>query len=432
MWHIFVVRLRYRMVFRKVAMFGLAAASFLAAEPSTTKTQVTFTKDVAPILQKKCQACHRPGEAAPMSLLTYEQTRPWAKAIKQAVLQRRMPPWHADPHYGSFRNDRSMTQQEIDTVAAWADNGAVQGALADLPPAVKFVDGWSIGQPDVEFAMKEPFQVPAEGIMDYKHFVVPTGFTEDKWVQLAEIRPGNRSAVHHVIAFVRPPASKPGSGPVEYLAGYAPGAVPVLLEPGRAKLIPAGSNIIFELHYTPNGKSVADQTRVGLIFAKEPPTERVFTVVLNAYRFAIPPGDANHKVETYLEFGMDVKVLSLMPHMHLRGKDYTIDLISPEGKSERLLNVPNYSFMWQTMYYPKTEIPAPKGSKIQVVAHFDNSANNPYNPNANETVRWGEQSFHEMLGEITDVAVPVGTDVRKIVSYQEKKPAGWTKQAKVD
>jgi len=415
---------------KNIVLIGLAAAALHAGETSGSKAPVTFNKNVAPLLQKNCQSCHRPGEAAPMSLLTYEQARPWAKAIKQAVLQRRMPPWHADPHYGNFRNDRSLTQKEIDTVIAWVDGGAVQGDPKDLPAPVAFVDGWTIGKPDIEFAMPEPFQVPAEGIMDYKHFTVKTGFTEDKWVQLAEIRPGNRAIVHHVIAFVRPPNLT--ANPVEYLAGYAPGSVPVQLEPGRAKLIPAGSDIVFELHYTPNGKSIPDQTRVGLIFAKEPPKERAFTVVLNGYKFAIPPGDANHKVETDLEFGMDVKLLSLMPHMHLRGKDYAIDLISPDGKSERLLNVPNYSFAWQTMYYPRTEISAPKGSKIHVVAHYDNSANNPFNPNPNETVRWGEQSFHEMLGEITDVAVPVGTDVRKIVKWQEQKPKDWTKKAKVD
>jgi len=418
------------MVSRFISVIALTAGAMFAAENTSGAKSPTFAKDVAPLLQAKCQSCHRPGEAAPMSFLTYEQTRPWAKAIKQAVLQRKMPPWHADPHYGNFRNDRSLTQREIDTIASWVDAGAALGDPKDMPPPVAFVDGWTIGKPDVEFAMPEPFNVPAEGIMDYKHFTVKTGFTEDKWVQLAEVRPGNRAIVHHVIAFTRPPNLM--KNPVEYLAGYAPGSVPVQLEPGRAKLVPAGSDIVFELHYTPNGKAFADQTRIGLIFAKEPPKERAFTVVLNGYKFAIPPGDANHKVETDLEFGMDVKLLSLMPHMHLRGKDYAIDLISPEGKAERLLNVPNYSFAWQTMYYPKNEIAVSKGSRIHVIAHYDNSANNKFNPNPNETVRWGEQSFHEMLGEITDVAVPVGTDVRKIVAAQEKKPANWTKQAKVE
>ncbi|MBZ5611131.1 MAG: cytochrome c [Acidobacteriia bacterium] len=406
----------------------MAGAALLSAA-TTSRPPVTFSKDVAPILQKNCQTCHRPGEAAPMALLTYAQARPWAKAIRQAVLKRSMPPWHADPHYGKFRNDRSLSQDEIDKVVAWVDSGAPEGDPKDLPAPAQFEEGWRIGKPDVEIAMAQPFHVQATGVMDYEHFVVPTHFTEDRWVQVAEIRPGNRAIVHHVIAFVQPPGSNPSHEPVEYLAGYAPGAVPLELEPGRAKLVSAGSNIVFELHYTPNGTAGTDQTKIGLIFAKEPPKERVYTVVLNAYHFAIPPGDPDYKVETDLVFGADVKILSLMPHMHFRGKDYDISLISPEGRSEKLLSVPHFSFAWQTMYYPTDDITAPKGSKIHCSGHFDNSVNNIYNPNPAETVRWGEQTFHEMFGEITDVAVPVGTDVRKIVAWQEAKPANWTKKA---
>ncbi len=405
---------------------GFAAMASVYAGATSSPSPVTFSKDVAPILQKNCQTCHRPGEAAPMSLLTYEQARPWAKAIRQAVVKRTMPPWHADPQYGKFRNDRSLSQGEIDKLVAWVDAGAPQGDPKDLPPPVHFEEGWRIGKPDLEISMAQPFQVQATGVMDYQHFVVPTHFTEDRWVQVAEIRPGNRAVVHHVIAFVQPPGSKE---PVEYLAGYAPGAVPVELDPGRAKLVSAGSNIVFELHYTPNGTATTDQTKIGLIFAKEPPKQRVYTVVLNAYRFAIPPGDPNYKVETDLIFGTDVQILSLMPHMHFRGKDYDISLISPDGSSEKLLSVPHFSFAWQTMYYPAADIPAPKGSKIHCSGHYDNSVNNVYNPNPRETVRWGEQTFHEMFGEITDVAVPVGTDVRKIVAWQEAKPANWTKKA---
>ncbi len=410
----------------RLVLLGIAAATLLCAATTSDRQPVTFSKDVAPILQKNCQTCHRPGEAAPMSLLTYEQARPWAKAIRQAVLRRSMPPWHADPRYGTWRNDRSLSQSEIDKLVAWVDSGAPRGDPKDLPPPVHFEEGWRIGKPDVEIEMAKPFQVPATGVMDYQHFVVPTHFTEDRWVQVAEIRPGNRAIVHHVIAFVQSPGLKE---PVEYLAGYAPGAVPLELEPGRAKLVSAGSNIVFELHYTPNGTAGTDQTKLGLIFAKEPPKERVYTVVLNAYHFAIPPGDANYPVETDLVFGADVKILSLMPHMHFRGKDYDISLISPDGRSGKLLSVPHFDFSWQTMYYPTEEIAASKGSKLHCEGHYDNSVNNPFNPNPNETVRWGEQTFHEMFGEITDVAVPVGTDVRKVVAWQEEKPKNWTKKA---
>jgi hypothetical protein len=413
---------------RRVIVLGVLASGASMAG-STGGQRVTFTKDVAPILQKNCQVCHRAGEAAPMSLMTYEETRPWAKSIRENVLKRRMPPWHADPHYGKFRNDRSLSQQEIDTVVAWVDTGAQRGDAKDLPPPAQFVDGWRIGKPDLEISMLEPFSVPATGVMDYKHFLVPTHFTEDRWVQVAEIRPGNRAVVHHVIAFVIAHGANTKQQPVEYLAGYAPGAVPLEMEPGRAKLITAGSDIMFELHYTPNGTPGTDLTKIGLIFSKEPPKERVVTVVLNAYKFAIPPGDPSHEVATDLVFGTDVKLLSLMPHMHFRGKDFAISLVSPEGKSETLLNVPNYSFAWQTMYYPKDDIAAPKGSKIHIVGHYDNSVNNKYNPDPTATVGWGEQTFNEMLGEITDVAVPVGTDVKTIVAWQEKKPVELMKKA---
>jgi hypothetical protein len=338
-----------------------------------------------------------------------------------------MPPWHADPQFGKFRNDRSLSQQQIDTLVAWVDAGSPPGDPKDLATPAEFVDGWRIGKPDVEIALPEPKQIPATGVLDYKYATATTHFSEDKWVQMAEIRPGNRALVHHVIAFVRAGPGKAKDQPVEYLAGYAPGSVPLELEAGRAKLIPAGSDIVFQLHYTTNGTAGTDQTKIGLIFAKEPPTERVFTVVLNAYRFAIPPGAPNYPVETDLVFGMDVKLLSLMPHMHFRGKDFEVSLVSPDGHGETLLNVPHYSFAWQTMYYPKNEIPAPKGSKIHIIGHYDNSVNNKFNPDPTAEVHWGEQTFNEMLGEITDVAVPVGTDVRQIVAWQEKQPTESTK-----
>jgi hypothetical protein len=412
-------------------LFGFVATVGVlsGATTATPAPSMTFTKDVAPILQRNCQTCHRPGEVAPMSFLTYEQVRPWAKAIRVAVLKRNMPPWHADPHYGTFRNDRSLSQAEIDTIVAWVNGGAPQGDPNDLPPPAKFEDGWRIGKPDVEISMEKPFPIPASGVMDYQHFTVPTHFTEDRWVQMAEIRPGNRAVVHHVIAFVVPPKSNPNHDPVECLSGFAPGAVPFEVEPGRAKLIPAGSDIFFELHYTPNGTATTDQTKVGLIFSKEPPKERVYSIILNAYHFAVPPGDGNYPVETDLEFGTDVKLLSMMPHMHFRGKDFEMSLITPDGQSQKLISVPHYNFAWQTMYYLKEEIPVPKGSKIHLTGHFDNSANNIYNPNPAETVRWGEQTFHEMFGDFTELAVPVGTDVRKIVAWQEPKPAKWGKKA---
>jgi hypothetical protein len=412
----------------------------LPAISATTPNTVTFTKNVAVILQKNCQGCHRPGEPAPMPLLTYRQARPWAKAIKEAVLLKKMPPWFADPHYGEFRNDRSLSKADIDTLAAWADAGAPEGDPKELPPPVAFIDGWNIGKPDVEFQMPNGFSVPASGAIDYQYVVVPTNFTADRWVQMAEIRPGSRAVVHHVIAFVRSPESKwmrdakPGipfvpqkrvkgerdeTFDAEFLVGYAPGTMPEMLEPGRAKLIRAGSDIVFQLHYTANGQPASDQSKVGMIFAKEPPKERVMTLVASNDTFTIPPGAPDHRVDADFEFGTGVKLIAMFPHMHLRGKDFEFRAVYPDGATRKLLSVPRYSFSWQLSYYPVRDIVLPKGARIECTAHFDNSLNNPVNPDATKDVSWGDQSWEEMMIGFLDVAFDAGMDVKKL--FPEKK-----------
>ena len=254
----------------------------------------TFYKDVLPILQNHCQTCHRPGEAAPMSLLTYKDARPWAKAMREAVLLKKMPPWYADPHYGKFHNDRSLPQRDIDTLVAWAESGAAEGDAKDAPPPAEFPEGWSAGTPDLVLEMPEEFHIPASGTIPYQHFVIPTHFTEAKWVRIAELRPGNRALVHHALIFVRPPGSrymadaKPGEAFVpkqdwrvgrtpydEFLDIYVPGVTPQVLPPNEAKLIQPGSDLIFQVHYTANGKPGVDRSKIGLTFAKEPPRNRV-------------------------------------------------------------------------------------------------------------------------------------------------------------
>ena len=259
----------------------------------------TFYKDVVPVLQNRCQECHRAGEVAPMSLMSYSEVRPWAKAIKEAVLTKKMPPWFADPHFGTFSNNRSLSQSEIDTMAAWVDEGAPEGNPKDAPKPREFTEGWRIGQPDIVFQMPEAVNVPSAGVVDYVYVVIPTGFTEDKWVQFAEARPDARSAIHHIIAFVRPPGSrwmkdaKPGvpfsqrseyqtlnparledNLPGELLVAYAPGLPPTQCKQGEAKLVKAGSDIVLQLHYTPNGKATTDRSKVGLTFAKGPVEDR--------------------------------------------------------------------------------------------------------------------------------------------------------------
>jgi len=411
-----------------------------ASAAATNPAAVTFTKDVAPVLQKNCQGCHRPGEAAPFSLLTYEQARPWAKAMKEAVLLKKMPPWFADPHFGKFSNDRSLSQREIDTLVAWADTGAPQGDPKDLPAPANFVEGWRIPKPDMVFEMPQAFEVPAAGTVEYQYIVVPSGLTEDKWVRFSEARPGNRALVHHIIAFIREPGSKwlkdaqPGvpfvpkknkdgekdeGGAGDFLAGFAPGTMPVELEPGQAKLLKAKSDIVFQMHYTANGHAGTDQSKVGVVFATEPPKERVFTLAAGQGDFKIPPGDPNYKVDSEFEMGTQVKLVGMLPHMHLRGKDFEYRVVYPTGETETILSVPHYSFSWQLSYYPVKPIVLTKGAKIQCTAHYDNSANNPSNPDATKEVTWGDQSWDEMMLGFFDVAFDANMPLKNL--FPEKK-----------
>jgi hypothetical protein len=380
----------------------------------------TFTKDVAPILQKNCQTCHRAGEAAPFPLLTYEQARPWASSIKLVVQQKIMPPWFADPAYGHFANDRALTSKEISTLVAWANAGAPEGDPKDAPPPMNFVEGWGIPKPDKIFELPRAFAVPASGMVEYQYVIFPTGFTEDKWVQMAEARPTERSVVHHIIAYVREPGSNyfkdqktgvffeapaPKSDektdrsalPSDFLVGYAPGQPAEILSPGQAKLIKAGSDIVLEVHYTPTGKATTDRTRVGIVFAKEPPKERVLTLSASNGTFKIPPGDPNHRVDASFEVRRDVKLASLHPHMHMRGKDFEYRLVFPNGETRTILRVPAYNWRWQLWYNLAEPIALPKGTKIECTAHFDNSPNNPENPDPTKTIIWGQQNWDEMM-----------------------------------
>jgi hypothetical protein len=375
---------------------------------------VTFTKDVAPILYARCVECHRPGEVAPMPLRTYKEVRPWAKAIREVVVERRMPPWLADPHYGEFANERRLSPPELHTIVAWVDGGAKEGDPKDLPPPPKFEEGWVIGKPDAVFSLPMEVSVPADGVVPYRYFAVPTNFTEDRWVQAAEVRIGNRGVVHHVIVTVLEPggAPLPAAGeigrprgeagtsrriPVSGLVGTAPGMPPMILEPGQAKLVKAGSVLSFQMHYTPNGVAAGDRTSVGLIFARGPVEKRVLTGGAFGTNLAIPPGDSNYEVRSNYTFRQDSLILSFMPHMHVRGKDFEYKLVHPDGTSKLVLRVPRYDFNWQLEYVLKQPLAAPKGSRLECVAHFDNSAQNKFNPDPTRWVRWGDQTWEEMM-----------------------------------
>jgi hypothetical protein len=396
-----------------------ATAAGLALAPYSRAA--TFSKEVAPILQKHCQECHRPGEIAPMPLMNYSEARPWAKAIRTAVLTKKMPPWFADSRYGHFSNDPSLTQSEIATLVAWVDSGSPEGNPADLPKPVAFEQGWSIGKPDLILEMPRALPVPASGTLDIIYLVVPADFKEDRWVQAAEIRPGNRALVHHVNAILRTPDQQTmrrlspgvpytppkntkftpppdGSQPdSEFFVGYVPGLLGKRWPDGQAKFIPAGSDFIFQIHYTTNGTAGMDQTKIGLVFSKEPPKQRVLSAVAKNWTFVIPPGDPHHEVRSMVEFASDVTLISLQPHMHYRGRDYEYKAVYPSGESEVLLRVPNYDFNWQLTYFLDKPKLMPRGTRIEATAYYDNSVNNPANPDPKATVTYGEQSWDEMM-----------------------------------
>jgi hypothetical protein len=419
---------------RCVLSMGLTTAA-LAAQAANPPT---FTKDVMPILQQQCQTCHRPGEAGPFSMLTYESTRPWAAAMKEAVETRKMPPWFADPRYGKFTNGSVLTDAQIKTISDWADAKAPKGDPNDMPPSVKWVEGWQIGTPDKIYQLPIAYDVPATGVIDYQHIIVPTGFTKDTWVQAAEVRPTDRAVVHHIIAFIREPKSNWFRGepagqffiapqvkakeqpdtsalPSDFLVGYAPGQPAEILRPGQAKLIKAGSDIVFQVHYTPNGHATSDQTRLGIVFAKEPPRERVLTLSATNGTFLIPPGDPDYRVDSTFEVATQVSLSGLHPHMHGRGKDFLYRLVYPTGETQTILSVPHYNWHWQNWYTLQEAIVLPKGTKIECTAHFDNSPNNPDNADPKRAVPWGEQSWDEMMVGFFNLVFPADLPVERIL-----------------
>jgi hypothetical protein len=406
---------------------AVVCAAVAAAAPNTTPT---FNKDVLPILEKRCQDCHRPGEAAPMALMNYHDARPWAKAIRQAVITRKMPPWFADPSVGHFANDRSLSQDEIDTLIAWVDGGAKEGDPKDAPAPRKFVEGWNIGKPDLVLEMPNAFEIPASGTIEYQYVIIPTGLTQDTWVREMEVRPEARAVMHHVIVSIREPGSKwfadqqpgvvfvpkRGSGAGDGtrnggLGGYVPGqAFAPAGTPRRATLIKAGSDVVLQLHYTTNGKATADRTKIGLVFAKEPPVEKVVGGNSPSFRIAIPPGDPDYKIVGTSTIQNDCDLISMMPHAHVRGKAFEYKIIRPNGETETVLRVPRYDFNWQLTYFPAKPIHLEKGTKVEVTAWYDNSPNNSYNPDPTKEVHWGEQTWEEMMMGYYSVVV---TDPQK-------------------
>jgi hypothetical protein len=383
----------------------LIAARAAANEPlknSKSKETVTYSNQVSRIIQERCQTCHHPGTAAPFSLRTYDDAVNWSQTIREVIRDKRMPPWHADPHYGKFSNDRRLAKEEQETLIAWLDSGMELGNKKDLPPAKTYAEGWVIGKPDVIFQLPEEQTIPAAGVVEYQYFETPTNFKEDMWLQAAEARPGNRAVVHHIIVFCKDPKSKDrrgGRGGDNFIVGTAPGDMPLILGPGVARKIPAGSTLVWQMHYTPNGKVEKDRSQVGFIFYKDkqPPKFNAQTRGISEGGFAIPPGAPNHPVESEWVVPRNTLLLSFMPHMHLRGKDFVYQAEYPNGRKEIILSIPRYDFNWQTSYRVAEPVLLPKGTKLHCFAHFDNSAGNPANPDPKKEVRWGDQTWEEMM-----------------------------------
>ena len=358
--------------------------------------EVTYSNQIARFLLNRCVECHHEGQIAPFSLTSYDEVVGWAEMMKEVVHERRMPPWFAAPEHGNFKNNPSLSKAEIDLLDQWVANGCPKGDDRDLPPPAAFAEGWGISQPDQVFYMRdEPYTVPAEGVVSYKHFVVDPGFTEDHWIKQAEVKAGNPAVVHHVIVFIQQQGSFDFGDPQ---MAFAPGMTPRRLENGAAIRVPAGSKLVFQCHYTPNGKEQDDRSYVGFVYAKpEEVTHEVVGASCGSISLRIPPHDPNHLVKAEHRFRRDTVLLGMNPHMHLRGKSFKYELILPDGTQETLLDVPKYDFNWQLWYMLEQPRKIPKGSKMICTAYFDNSADNPANPNPNHTVNWGEQTFDEMM-----------------------------------
>ena len=370
---------------------------------------MTYHRDVAPILQNRCVECHRPGEIGPFSLATFERARAKSKTIREVVAERRMPPWFAHPDHGTWENDRHLTAAEIGTLSAWVDAGAPEGNPKDAPTPREWTEGWAIGKPDQVWQLPSKVKVPAEGTIPYRYVRVRTGLKEDRWVQAYQIRPSVREAVHHILVFVLYPFNRLREQPKidggllnGYFAVMVPGERPVIYPEGMGKYLPAGSSLLFQIHYTAFGKEVWDRSKFGVVFAKKRPKHVVITRGIINKKIQIPPGAANHPEKALYTFKRDARILGFLPHMHVRGKSFRYTAIHSEGREEILLDVPRYDFNWQLYYKYAEPKPVKKGTKIRALAHFDNSKDNPANPDPSKRVRYGEQTWEEMLNGYVD------------------------------
>jgi mono/diheme cytochrome c family protein len=459
----------------------VVAGPFAASARSgpSDASSVTFTKDVAPILYERCVGCHRDGEVAPMALLTYEDVRPWARAIKRKVASREMPPWGADPQFGKFKDDQSLTDEQIETIAKWVDGGAPKGNTADLPPPPTFTTGWSHGEPDVVIEMPVDFEIPAEGEVPVTDFFAKSPFDRDVYVKALEVRPGTPGVVHHAGLYVidrlpegaalidgrivdssgrpmsRNQVARANGGTateeIQKLLSFVPGRGYESYQGDAGQLIKAGSYIDFYMHYTPTGTPQKDRTKLGLYLAHpgQPVAHQIYhsfsaagptTYIVQGQPYApqrqrrddpnsveggvnlpnIPPYAENWKVVSIHTIREPITLYGLTPHLHLRGKSMKYTLTTPDGREEVLLDVPKYDFNWQLYYELETPRRIPAGSKVTVVTLFDNSARNPYNPAPEKEVFWSEQSWDEMYAPQARITVD-SRDLRTVKTATEQQ-----------
>jgi hypothetical protein len=432
--------------FKWAAVASVCLLAVFPAPGQSVRPTPGFYRDVLPILEQHCQSCHRPGEIAPFALVTYPDTKPWAQQILDSIKNRKMPPWFADPCCGRFANDPSLSSQQLATIADWVKAGAPAGDEKAAPPAPHWTVGWNIVAPDLILKMPRAVKIPAEGDVEYTYEIVPTNFAEGKWVEMAELRPSARNHVHHAVVYVRPPdfgwlrAAPVGvpftastlhdphlmhqahSTTSDLLVVYAPGSSPESFPEGMAKFIPAHSDLVFQMHYTSNGRAASDRASVGLVFAKATPKQRVLTLQLanDHDTIPIPPNADNYRVEVSGSLPNEATLLSFFPHMHLRGKRFEYDLVHADGSRESLLRV-NYDFYWQLSYVLAKPRLLPAGTKLEAIAWYDNSKNNPHNPDPNGAVKWGDQTYNEMMVGFFDVAVPAEMDKEHFFIRSDKR-----------
>ncbi len=368
----------------------------------------TYHNRMSRIIQQNCETCHRDGGVAPFTLDTFEQVKAKRNMICSVIERGTMPPWHADPASShEFINDRSLSARDRESILAWIEAGCPEGDAGDAPIARSWPVGWHIGQPDTIVAINETYDVPASGAVRYRYTWVKTDFAEDRWIKAMEIRPTHPEVVHHVLVFLEdPPGENEDREQVQarwqgglegYFAGLVPGQSWTEYPEGMAKRLPAGAWLKFQIHYTPNGTAVQDKTEIGFIFQDAPPTHEMITSSAMTTRFEIPPGDANHEVVAWTKINRPGVIQSFAPHMHVRGKAFKYEFLYPDGTSEIVLDVPRYDFNWQTRYLLREPIHVPAGTQIKATAWFDNSSENPANPDPTDTVHFGEQTWEEMM-----------------------------------